>query len=208
MCHLGLSHWGSWSHGNFIPEIPLLALTTCLTNAPTLHPSPSPLVTSASVFHFPVSTPHFWWGTIKDRATKYQPHSLGTPFAIPRPLSSRNTSLCSVLALFPHLDGFFPKCFAAFGMQSTGAHSTGHGRVGALWIINPVLVERCAWRDGWIMSNPGGNEEKWHSLPWYGYSQLPAWQDNTTKWENNEMSSCSLEIWEILTISNIRHGFI
>lgn len=199
MCCFHLNRWDFWSHGDSTREILLPTLTTCLTNALTLHFSlkPTELLLASSLI-FPRSIPHIRWDLIKFRATDYQPCCLGTPLVIRGSLSSRNTSSGSGLALFPHVDGLFPQCSAATRIHSTGTHYTGHGTVGALHSVsNPGPVERCSSRNGWITS--GNNKERRHTLPLYGYSQLPAWQDSAVKWENNEISSCSLEILEIWT---------
>lgn len=45
-----------------------------------------------------------------------------------------------------------------------------------------------------------------HCLHTDFHSFLPDKTVSAVKWENNEISSCSLEIWEIWTVSNTRHG--
>ena len=71
-CRFHLNCWGFWSRGNSTREILLPTLTTCLTNALTLHLGLKPtelLLTSSLIF--PRSIPHFRWDIIKFRATDY-----------------------------------------------------------------------------------------------------------------------------------------
>ena len=124
----------------------------------------------------------------------------GNPTCDPSSLSSRNPFSAQAWPCAQTSTASFPSA-----PQPLGTQSTGHGEVGALHSVShPGLVERGSSRNGWI--TPGNNKERQYTLPLYGYSQLSAWQDSAVKWENNEISSCSLEILEIWTVSNTRHG--